>query len=256
MRPLALLLLLPALCLAAPADELNAGNEAFWQGDFAGAAERERRVAAATPRSADVWFNLGTAEASAGHIGAAVHAFEQALLLRPGDADAAYNLGRIREAAIAQGVEAEQGAKLILPGEDDLGTGLLTAAAPGALATVFLVTWALFFGMLATWRKSNSSGRRTASSFAALLLGLGALASGGLLAGRVLVVDATDYGVVVASEAPVRSGPGDQYKAAARLLGGVKVRLRGEDRGWRQVTLPDGSEGWLPVEQIAALHRP
>ncbi len=250
------LLLVPMLFGAAPAGELSAGNEAFWQGDFTGAAERYRRVTEVAPHSTDIWFNLGTAEASAGHIGRAVHALEQALLLRPGDADAAHNLASIREAAIAQGVEAKQGARLILPGDDDLGTGLLTAAAPGTLAAIFLATWALCFGMVAFWRKSGSSGRRTALSFAALLFGLGALASGGLLAGRVFVVDATDYGVVVANEAPVRTGPGDQYKASARLLGGVKVRLRGADRGWRQVTLPDGSEGWLQGEQLAALRRP
>ncbi len=251
-----LLLLLPALAWGAPADDLGAGNEAFWQGDFAGAAERYRRVAEAAPHSADVWFNLGTACASDGRIGPAVHAYEQALMLRPGDPDVIHNLARTREAAIEKGIEAEEGARVILPGDDDLGTGLLTAAAPSTLGVAFAATWFLFFGALAFWRRATTSGRRTVFSFAALLFGLFALAAGGLLAGRVLVVDATPYGVLIAEQADVRAGPGDQYKPSARLVGGVKVRLRGEDRGWRQVTLPDGAEGWLRAEQIATLRRP
>jgi hypothetical protein len=254
-RLLLALLVLPGLGVASDG-ELNAGNESFWKGDFVGAVERYRRVTESAPGSADAWFNLGTAEASARHIGPAVHAFEQALLLRPGDPDALYNLGQTRAAAIEQGVQADEGARVILPGDDDLGTGLLTAVAPTTLGVAFAVAWALLFVLVALWRRVERSGLRTALSFAAVLTSLVALGSGGLLAGRVLVVDATDYGVVIAQQAAVRAGPGDQYRTSARLLGGVKVQLRNTDQGWRQVTLPDGSEGWLRTKALAPLRRP
>lgn len=249
-------LLLLAVPAGAADGELGAGNEAFWKGDFAGAAERYRRVVKGAPDSADAWFNLGTAEASARRIGPAVHAFEQALLLRPGDADAVHNLAQTRAAAIAEGVDAGEGARLILPGDDDLGTGLLTAVAPNTLSIAFAVTWALLFALLALWRRADRSGMRTALSFAAVVVGLGVLASGGLLSGRVLVVDRTDFGVVVARKAQVHAGPGAQYATSARLVGGVKVRLRSTDAGWLQVTLPDGSEGWLEAKSLAELRRP
>ncbi len=256
MRGLLAIALVSSVAHATPSGDLRAGNEAYWQGDFSVAAGRYRGVVQATPESADAWFNLGTAEAGAGRTGHAVHALEQALLLRPGDPDALHNLEQARAAAVAAGLAAGGDTRVILPGDDDLGTGLLTAVAPDTLAWALVLTWALLFSALVLWRRTPSSGRRTACSFIALVAGLAALGAGGLLAGRILVVDAADHGVVVVVRADVRAGPGGRYESAAVVMGGVKVRLRSEDAGWRHVTLPDGAEGWLPVKDIAPLRRP
>lgn len=263
-------LLLLALALAAPAlaDDAPAQPpapsptapaadplEAFRRGEFDAAAAGWRVALEATPKNPDRWYALGTAEARAGRLGPAVHAFEQALLLRPGDADAEHNLaavrGRIVDEALARGGDR----RAVLPGEDDAGTGLLTALSPWALGLVFAVAWVLLFGLLWLARRTVRPGLRTAATFAAVVCGLVSLATGGLLMGRSVAVEDRLYGVV-AADAPARQGPGEQYPTVADVLAGVKVRLSGTEGDWRQVVLPDGNGAWLAGDAVLPLDRP
>jgi tetratricopeptide (TPR) repeat protein len=249
---LCLCALLPSLALA----DVTQGNDAFWKGDFDAAAQAYRAATTAHPASADLWFNLGTAEANAGRLGPALHALEQAHLLNPADEDATFNLNAVRQQAISQAMKSAGDEKITLPGDDDLGTGLLTAVSPTLLATVFGVFWVLLFVLLAIWKRTESSSRRTAASFGAVIAALVAIGAGGLLAGRANMEATQTFGVVIVERGRARIGPGEQYKAGSIVVGGVKVRLRGADSGWRQVVLPDGSDGWLREAELAALVHP
>lgn len=248
-----LLVLLPAL--AGAQDPVSEGNEAFWKADFKAAAQAYRAATTAQPENADLWYNLGTAEAQARRYGHAMHAFEQALILRPGDADTVFNLEQTRSQIIESGLAGSGDARVVPPGEDDVGTGLLTAMSAQATAVIFLVTWAALFLLLVVWRRTSRAGVRTASSFVALIMGLLALASGGALLARALVLDSASEGIVL-ERTGTYSGPGKTYAKGPLLLSGVKLRLRGKEEQWRQVTLPDGSEGWIAESRIGVLSRP
>lgn len=243
----------PAAAQAAAAAER--GREAFWQGDFAAAAAAYGEAVEAAPDNPELWYDRGTAEARAGRPGPAIHAFEQALLLAPAHDDAAHNLAVVRQWVVDRALSARGGARSILPGEDDVGTGLLTALSPRTLGLIFAVAWVLFFAALHLARRTAAAGVRTASSFAAVLFGLVSLAAGGLLLGRQSVVEDRLYGVVV-DEGTARQGPGAQYPSVAAVLPGVKVRLGGEEGDWRQVILPDGGGAWMPAEAVRSLRRP
>jgi len=237
----------------APTPGIAAANDRFWSGAFAAAAAGYRAALTEHPFSADLWFNLGCAEAEAGRLGAAIHALEEALALVPEHTDAAHNLAVVRARAIegALGVGGEL--RVARPGEDDLGTGLLTAVRPATLAWLFGACWSVCFALLVLWRRARSAAWRTAASFGAVLTGLGALAAGGLLVGRARLDAAAAPGVVLPELARVRVGPGAQYKAALAVVGGVKVQLQGRDGAFVQVRLPDGSDGWLPDTEVAPL---
>lgn len=255
MRAWLLGLLLIGVAAPALADPVQQGNEAFWKGDHAAAATAYRAAAEARPNNADIWFNLGTAEASRGRYGHAIHAFEQALILRPADEDAQHNLKQTRSQVLPVGLAQAGNARVVVPGEDDLGTGLLTAMSARAVGLVFVITWAALFALLILWRRTQKPAWRTASSFIALIMGLLAAASGGVLLARVFVLEAAVQGVVLERTA-VRTGPGKTYGKGPTLLGGVKLRLRGQEEQWRQVTLPDGSEAWIEEARIGVLRRP
>lgn len=255
--PLMLIGLLMGLLGALPmasADPLGAGNEAFWKGEHAGAAKAYRAAIKQQPKNADLWYNLGTAEAHAGRFGHAVHAFEQALILRPDDEDTEHNLTQTRSQILETGLAGAGDARVVPPGEDDVGTGLLTALSAQFTAVVFLVSWAAVFALIAVWRRTEKPALRTAASFVALIMGLIAITSGGALLARALVLDQAKEGVVL-TRSVTYSGPGKTYKKGPMLLGGVKLRLRGADSGWRQVTLPDGSEGWIIESSLGVLTR-
>lgn len=236
-----------------------AGNTAYAAGQYDEAARLFRAAAEARP-AADAYFNLGTAEAQAGHLGPAIWAFEQALVLTPEDEDARFNLDAVRQTALRRGLAMGGDTRLILPGDDDVGTGLLTALTPNTVTIGFAGFWIGMFGLLTAGRLGRRRGmadggetRQTVLTLGAVTAALGALAFGGLLAGRVLVLREASYGVVVAEKGVVQAGPGAQYRPVARVLGGVKLRLRGADGEWMNVVLPDGATGWVRADEIAPL---
>lgn len=235
---------------------IDAANDRFWKGQHRAAAAAYRRALALHPQSADLWFNLGCAEAEAGRLGSAIHALEQALLLRPDDADAIHNLSGVRARAVAGALGMGGDLRVALPGDDDLGTGLLTAVSPGRLAWIFGVSWALVFGLVLVWRRSTVSSRRTAASFGAVISALVALGAAALLVGRTRLDSGPQPGVVLPDVARARIGPGAQYKPSVAVVGGVKVQVQGHDSGYVQVRLPDGSDGWLPEAEVAPLFAP
>jgi hypothetical protein len=256
MRGVLLLLMLALAPLtargAAPAD-VESGKAAFWRGDFGASAAAYARAVVAHPENPDLWFNLGTAEARAERFGPAFHAFEQALRLAPEHADAAHNLSQIRTQVIQRALAQGSTGRMILPGEDDLGTGLLTAVLPRTLALIFTASWVFLFACLWFARRTTLSGRKTSLVFAAVLMGLVAVGAGGLLMGRMGVVDESTYGVVVADRADAHQGPGDHYPSVVKVLAGVKVRISGRDRDWDQIVLPDGAGAWLPRTALRRL---
>ncbi|MCB9543987.1 MAG: hypothetical protein H6703_16290 [Myxococcales bacterium] len=184
-----------------------------------------------------------------------MHALEQALLLRPGDDDAAHNLAAVRARVVQSALGGRSERRAVLPGEDDAGTGLLTALAPRALGLTFAAAWVLLFALLHLTRRAAHAGLRTAASFAAVVCGLVSLATGGLLIGRKMMIEDRLYGVV-AEETAARQGPGDRYPPVIDVLPGVKVRLGGEEAGWRQVVLPDGGGAWIASDELLPLRRP
>ncbi len=245
---------------AAPADAAAAfeqANAAFAAGRYDAAAAAYRALADRLPR-VDLYFNLGTAEANAGRLGPAVWAFEQALVLDPADDDARHNLESVRQSALHRGLSATGGdLRFILPGDDDVGTGLLTALTPATATFGFVGFWGAMFGLMISVRSGRRRGledtRQTVLTLGAVTAALGALAFGALLAGRILIVREASYGIVVADKGQVQAGPGEQYRPVARVMAGVKLRLRGEDTDWYQVVLPDGGTGWVKRDEIARL---
>ena len=189
MKPVALNALVVLLFATAVwADDIDSAKSAYWKGDFPGAATAYRAAIKSKPNQPDLWYNLGTSEAQAGRFGWAIHALEQALLLDPADRDATHNLERIRNQIIDKALKEASGETLVLPGSDDLGTGLLSALPPRTMEALFAVSWPLLFLVIIMARTGRTPGRRTGFTFCAVVLGLVALSTGGLLLARSYVV--------------------------------------------------------------------
>ena len=227
-------------------------KDAFWNGKYGTAASLYAQLVEKHPRQADLWYNLGTSEAHADRLGYATFAFEQCLALTPSHGDARHNLERVRQRVTERALAQSKQPKLVLPGNDDLGTGLIAAIPIGWLQLVFCISWFLLFILIYTLRRSAQSGRRTAVSIITILIGLAAVCSGGLLVTRSYVVDQSSYGVVI-EDSTARKGPGPKYALQTQVSNSVKVRLGGRDRGWRQVTLPNGQGAWMPDDAIKVL---
>ena len=100
---------LPASPAAAQrtASIFEAANQAYYQGDYATAAEGYRLLVESGIDDPDVAFNLATSYAQLGQYGRAIRWYERTLRLAPGDDEAEHNLAEVRRALGQRQAEAQ-----------------------------------------------------------------------------------------------------------------------------------------------------
>ncbi len=226
--------------------------EAGFQGEYQTALDSLEKLASKHRQSPDLWYAIGFNAAMSGDLSKAVHAFEQAILFNPEDEDAKENLERVRQKIVEDTLQSGIDGRVILPGDDDTGTSLLTVASPMRLTVIFATAWSLLFISLIVARLKKGALHSLAVA-TALIASLAALGSGALLAGRVSTSGENRYAVLHGSSIQVRSGPGDRYPKEATVIGGVRVHLKGSFENWQQISLPDGSDGWVKPSEILPL---
>ena len=84
-------------------------------------------------------------------------------------------------------------------------------------------------------------------------MGLVSLSTGGLLMARTYVVDQGRFGILVKERTTARRGQEVVVAKQAVLAAGVKVKIAGQDRGWQQVTLPNGLGAWVESSHVKRL---
>jgi hypothetical protein len=226
--------LVAVLLLAAAASGLDAqarSAEALYDaGALRAAADSFAARAAAEPRVAAHWYNLGATLYRAGADGKATAAWTLATRLAP------------RETVIRR-------ARRLLPAPD-LATDQLLAvgwATPAEWALIGGGAWVLF------WLLALAAGGRTRRQ-AVTMVALGAVALGAAVLGaaewqrRERVV-----AVVVASEAPVRAAPYGGASAAATVHAGAALVVGRRYGRWVEVRRPDGVRGWVLAGEIVPL---
>jgi hypothetical protein len=226
--------LVTILLLLAAASRLDAqahSAEALYEaGALRAAADSFSARAAAEPRVAAHWYNLGSTLYRAGADGKATAAWTLATRLAP------------REAVIRR-------ARRLLPAPDLASEQLLAVgwATPAEWALIGGGAWVLL------WVLALSAGggtRRQAISMIALgVVALGATVLGGAEWQRRERVVA----VVVASEAPVRVAPYGGASAAATVRAGAALVVGRRYGRWVEVSRPDGVRGWVLAGEIVPL---
>ena len=244
---LVLLLTLPTGLQATPADSLwTAGVEAYADGRYADAARDWTALAADSPESADLWYNIGNASYQIGDYAHAVLGYERALRLDPSFDDARYNLERV----------AEHLDKIDAVPESPLrrAASSLSRWLP---ANVWALLAAVFFAgalvLALAFFRSGRRGWRIAGFYggiAALLLFAGSL---WMSVRQYREYNAKDRrcAVVMLQRTSVRNAPsGSGSIELFELHAGTKVELLDAMNGWTEVRIADGNRGWLRSADI------
>jgi tetratricopeptide (TPR) repeat protein len=216
--------------------EANARHEA---GDFDGAARVYEALVAEGLESPALHVNLGAARLRAGRRGAAIASFERALRLDPRDADARANL------AAARGTDrtADAGRSLL---------ARIAARTPDGWATAaFAVPWTIAFLAAALRRRTRGRARPALGAFAAVAVALAA-AGLALLAARIAERRAP-VAIVIAGDAPLRSGAEEALRPTLALPEGTEVRIVEARGDAARVSLPSGLEGWVRAKDLERL---
>ena len=228
-------------------DEANA---AAVRGDYDRALELYESLESAGVVDADVSFDLATVHAQQQRYGEAIRYFERTLALAPGDSDAKTGLAQARR-ALADRLAAQEG-EVELAQTSSLGEALVYDLSEGGLAWAFAVCWVLLFGAIAGWRLLAARARLVSATASVLLL-VGVVVVGALLATKRGVFRDGSIAVVVAAEASVLEGPDPRARQRHRLLEGQRVVVTDREANYVRLRGPQGERGWAPEDAIGQI---
>lgn len=246
---------LPALPTTAHAESLDeifrAANEAFAHGQYEAASERYQRLIEAGIRDADVYMNLGLANARAGQLGQAVLAFEQSLHYRPADSDATHALAQAR-AAIGKR-SAEQQGEALVETRPPLADAIVRPFSEDALAYWLLFCDAGLFVSLILRRRAQRETTRTGLAVTAALSGLALICVlSGLLVKRGVFREG-EPAIVLRDGAELREAPDPRATMRAHASEGGSARILARDQGYARVRTSSGAVGWMSDSDVALI---
>lgn len=225
------------------ASALDAANERFKSGDFAGAAAAYEEILSAEGPRASVYYNLGNSHQQLKQYGPAILAYERARLLAPRDADLLANLAHARKA-----VEKH--------GRDTRATSLhpWLEAALNFLSrnewSWLLAGSAMFLGVLAVVAGVVKLPRRS------LVISTSAMGLIIAISGTALYLRRGEAvrGIVLSETAAVRLSPFEKAESLGTPGAGSVVELGAQSGEFQYVEIPDsGLSGWLANRDVAAI---
>ncbi len=239
----------PSLGLAQSTEEIFArGNEAFLAERYDDAIEQYERLLDAHVVDPDVEFNLATAQARLGRLGAATQHFERTLRLRPSDAEAEAGLQAARRILAERRAASEGVGEIIVSG------GLSDAMYRGFTEPV--LAWGLLALVVAlllsvVWFRRA---RRRLRVGLALLLVVESIATTafavGVMTKRGVFRDGAE-GIVLVDRAALREGPDERHASRGQVREGDAATLLETDETGHYIRVRIGDErGWVARDAV------
>lgn len=241
-------MLLACILLPANASLKTEADKAYQENDFKGAIEKYEAILATGQESADVYYNLGNSYYKDKNIAKAVLNYERALLLSPGDDDIRYNLDMAKSKTIDK-VTPKSEIFIVTWGNsirDMMSESSWAAFAVTCFILFLLGTSAYIFG-------SKIVIKKTGFSLAVVFLVLTIVANMFADSQKDKLVNRTGA-IVMQPSVTVKSTPDDSGTDLFVLHEGTKVYINDNSmKGWKEVSLEDGTRGWLPTESIEVI---
>lgn len=195
--------------------------------------------------SAELYYNLGNAYYRTDNITRAVLNYERALLLSPGDGDIRFNLQMARSKTID---------KITPESEMFFVTwyhALVNIMSVDGWARTALVSFALAIVLALVYLFSARIWVRKVDFFGGLaFIAVFILANLFAYQQRQELVNRTGA-IIISSAVPVKSTPSKSGTDLFILHEGTKVEITdGTMRGWKEISVADGKEGWIETSKI------
>lgn len=233
----------PSLSASTLPQRKAAGDEAYSRKDYVKAAQIYESILQTSPNS-DVYYNLGNAYYRQKEIPKAILNYKRTLKFEPGDEDACHNL-ELCMTKIADRFDKPQEMFFITWARDIVHGH--SAAYWGWWATA---TFFLFLLLIGLYLFSSRIALRKAGFFSgAVCIVLAFLFH--LFAYLQQQQVETTKEVVLMKGSVVYTSPTTSSKKVRQLHEGVVVVVTDDfTKGWLQITMPDGNQGWLPRQDV------
>ena len=240
-----LMILLTGWVLSVSASTKAEADKAYQENNFKGAIEIYESILGEGKESVEIYYNLGNSYYKDNNIAKAILNYERALLLSPGNEDVKYNLEMAKSKTVDK----------VTPKSE-----------------VFIVTW---INGIRNMMSESAWAKTAISCFILFLMGLSAY-----IFGKKLVIKKIGFSVsviflcftivshlfagaqkekmvirnasiIMQPSVTAKSTPNESGTDLFVLHEGTKVFIEDNSmKGWKEVSLEDGSRGWVPAESI------
>jgi len=195
--------------------------------------------------SADLYYNLGNAYYRTDNITKAILNYERALLLSPGDADTRFNLQMARSKTID---------KITPESEMFFVTwyhSLVNLMSVDAWARTALIALAIAIILALAYLFSDRMWLRKTGFFGALFLLVVFLMSNLFAYQQKQKLTHRTGAIIMTNAATVKSTPSKNGTDLFILHEGTRVTITdGSMKGWKEIRVADGKQGWIEVKQL------
>jgi len=231
-----------------PATMWEAGVQAYNEGQYSDARTQWEAIASTGEVSPELYYNIGNAYFKENEHSKAILNYERALKLDPSYSDARYNL---EFAGTFVQDKIEPVPEFILK---SLARKVCYLMSSNAWTVVFLLLLGVALGMVLLFLLGRTSGQRRTgfySSIAALILTLFAL---WFAIWQKTDANRADSAIVMAPVTAAKSSPsGNGTKDLFIIHEGTKVKILDEVSGWKNISLVDGRQGWIPSSDLEVI---
>lgn len=226
----------------------TAGVQAYTDGKFADASTAWTSIEESGQKSAKLYYNLGNAWFKQGNYPKAILNYERALRLDPSYSDARYNL-EFTSNFVQDKIEPVP--EFILK---SVARKVCYVMSSNVWAVIFLVLLAAALMMGLLFLLGSSVGKRRAGFYCGIVLLL--LSAGALSFSIWQKSDSvkTDTAIVMSPVSSVKSSPSSgSSKDLFVIHEGTKVTILDEVGTWKNISLADGRQGWIPAADLEVI---
>jgi hypothetical protein len=232
-----------AVSAQTPDDAFNRGNELYRASKYQDAAREYESIIKQGTLSAELYFNLGNAYYRDKQLSRAILSYERAALLHPNDPDIEHNL-KLAYLKTADRIEAVP-EMFLIQWMHVVGSLML----PETVRIIFIFSWALLFGSLATMYLVMRPGILRTVRILFFISCASVVLCAAMLGIQSFRDTAQDKAIIIAQTVTAKSSPDAKSVDAFVIHEGVKVKLTDAVGEWVKVTLVDGKVGWIPTDQ-------
>jgi len=245
-RVLAILLVsgfVPALH-AGSLETFNEANEAYKRSEYGYAIELYEKVLGEGFVSADLYYNLGNSYFKDNRMGPAILNYERALRLRPMDEDIHHNLSIARSRTIDR---IEQRPLLFY---ERWWVGAMSLQNTDGWAITFLIMIVISLGLTAAYLFSKTVGIKKTAFYSLLLSFALSMLSITFAQKQFTKLNSKKEAVVMQARVTAKGSPSVQGIDLFLMHEGTRVNIRSTLGLWTEISLPNGSVGWIKNDVI------
>jgi len=231
-----------------PAERFDAANAAYNAKKYSDAITTYNSLIADGYSSSDLYYNLGNAFYRDNQIAQSIWCYEKCLLINPSHRDAKANLDFVNQTRLNE-IETVPDNFFIYAWK-----AVYALMSWKSWTFVFLFTLVAFLALALLFLLSASDKKRRMLFVGSCVMLVFTLLSLAQSISGYRQINYTRNAIIMQEATSLKSAPDQTGTSVMVLRPGVKIRILEFKTPWLKVTAPDGTQGWMPENNVARLN--